>query len=64
MKLPGNNTVTFCPAALMGIVQEALNARSYDSKDNPVRVTGVEAIKEGHTAVFHFAVTTDQKEPA
>jgi hypothetical protein len=63
MNLPGNNTVTLCPSALIGIVQEALNARTYDNKENPVRVTGVEARTEGCTTVFHFTVTTD-KEPA
>lgn len=59
MKLPGRNTVTLCPSALMGIVQKALNDRTYDSDKQLVRVLGVESIKEGHTAVFHFEVTTD-----
>lgn len=59
MKLRGNNTVTLCPAALMDVVQEALNARTYSSDKMPVRVLGVEAIKEGGTVCFHFAVTTD-----
>lgn len=61
MKMPGNNTITMCPAALIGIVQEALNARTYDSKDYPVRVTGVEARTEGQVTVFHFSVTTDSE---
>jgi hypothetical protein len=59
MKLPGNNTITLCPASLIGIVQEALNARTYSSDKLPYRVLAVEARTEGATTVFHFTVTTD-----
>jgi hypothetical protein len=56
--LPGNNSITLCPAAVMKIVEEHINSKMYGSRDDPkVRVTRVKATAD--TSSFEFSITTD-----
>jgi hypothetical protein len=64
MKFPGRNTVTLCPAALMLVVQQAMNDRTYGNEKTPIRVTDIRTRTDGGTTVFDIEITTDMPEAA
>jgi hypothetical protein len=59
MKFPGRNIVTLCQSAVMLVVQQAMNERTYDSDKAPIRVLGIGARTDGGATVFDIEVTTD-----
>jgi hypothetical protein len=56
MNLPGENTITLTDEALMGVVQDALNASRYAMAK--VRVTAISR-SAGYRGETAFTVTTD-----
>lgn len=57
MKLPGNNSITLCSAALCEILQEHIAKSYYTSDASNVRVTAVTFDTISKTA--RFVITTD-----
>lgn len=66
MKLPGNNTLELCGAALCAIVARHLNeAQRYSSDEKvPIVVSYATARVESGSTVFVFRITTDPEPEA